>query len=522
MRARHVWAPRSRQIERSLAVLAPAVPDPAVQGYVRARLKTVCLDLFQAVAAVADVARLEAGARSEVDYDFAGLRDLIGRLAALPDESLDAETSGQATQARGDLERVRHLIEVTESQLDQIEPLEVGLRFELVIDSGLSRFLAILRRPSSEVERLVEAATVRLEQAPERDLQRLWARVTSEVEAPDPEDRWTPYLPLDPAVVAPGFFASVGVAGLARGIARYLVDYRPRLVRAAAKAGVGSVPMPPAPVSRVLAWKPGQPEQSFVERRLVEHLIFLSHLAAERLRVDEAEIAASLGVAESSRLLQGQSKEKARKLVPEEALATVVHSECSIVVGLLSDMVLGAPDHEFELLLRYKLALEVQLPASRRGVIGKAEESLQRQLMAFLIEHGTSVRGTKFGPSETDAVTGPDADPLIIEVKLFKDEPTRGQILRAFAQLRSYMDQAPYRSRGALVFFNLSDAPIVYDRELVDGRIAIVAVNLPRKTPSKRKRYIEVRVSRDPKEILDVLLVGGRARREQGDRKKRG
>lgn len=501
------------ETERALALLEPLLSGPDLAQYVSERLRGVAAEVLRLVKLVADVPRLEQGARAAVTRDFALLDEHLAGLASLDPGAYDKLEENEHGALSESLAAARRLVKDTQVQLPEIEPIEIGLHLELVVDRAITWSLALLRQPNATTGALGAAVARKLELLSDDECLRLWAKITAEVQPS--VDPWSARIPLDPTVIDRTFFLLGGSDSLRSLISRYLVEIRPRLVRAAGRAGQASFPFPPAAIAQVLCWTGNQTTLSMREERLVSHIMLLSFLLAKRMGADRSDLCGLLGLTADARLLNGQSERTATKLVPDTATTLVVLSECKSALSLLAALASAAREPEIELLVRYKLAAEVGLPASRARFKGQREVALQRQLSAFLIEHGTFAVGTKFGPAETDLVAGNAFDPLVIEVKVFRNKPRPKAVHDAFVQACSYMDQAPLKSRGALVLFNLSDVPIVAPREFI-ARVAIVAINLAERTPSKRDEFIEVRAAERGQGLLEVLSVGGPTKRGSG------
>ncbi len=105
-------------------------------------------------------------------------------------------------------------------------------------------------------------------------------------------------------------------------------------------------------------------------------------------------------------------------------------------------------------------------------------------------------RSTKFGRSQVDLRVDEEFETTVIEAKNLKKPLNSSHLATWFSQLRSYMDQAPVRHRGALALFNFSDVPIYLPEGSTGGRYHIVAVNLCAVPPSQRKASMELRFGR--------------------------
>src|SRR5439155_17958780 len=105
----------------------------------------------------------------------------------------------------------------------------------------------------------------------------------------------------------------------------------------------------------------------------------------------------------------------------------------------------------------------------------------------------------------TDLITGSLTYPLVVELKLLTRRPSALQIERDFAQLLRYMDQAPFKSRGALVLFNVSEIPVNASKQFLGGRLAVIPINLTEGTPSTLEESLEVQPSTEPGRLIEVL-----------------
>jgi hypothetical protein len=474
------------ELDRALTILEPLLGRPESKAYVQDRVSDIALELFRTAASTVNVARLEAGVKGSVARDFDALRQVLDRLSRAGADAYEEHASGDLGHFAEAIERARKLITTTESLLPDIEPLEIGLRLELVVERAITDPLAVLRRPSNLVESLVRDVAAKLKLLPETDLQRLWAKITREIQLEPGTDPLSIRIPLNERVTTREFFDAAATRPLTELIARYLVDIRPRLVHEAFRSGQQGVPFPPVALAQVLSLTVNTVTLDSADRRLADHLMLLVFLLTHRLSVERSSIAAALRISDDARLLSGVSERQVDKLVPQSETAQIVFAECRFLISLLAATIRAAPEPAIELLVRHKLAAEVELPYSRPRFDGKGEIELQRALCAFLIGHGIFAVGTTLGPAETDLVTGSLRYPLVIEVKLFTRRPSELQIERDFGQLLRYMDQAPFKSRGALVLFNLSEVAVNAPKEFMVGRVAVIPINLTSSTPSAR------------------------------------
>lgn len=498
------------EVESSLRSLEPLLTAKTASPYVSKRLIEAVTRLFQVAGSNGMGARLERVVLLEVDSDFAEIRAALRLL-----EDACAEAGKRESLAK-DFEAANAVLSTIEKQFTALDRMELGLRLELIVNRVIGRALEVIPRPNAAVDQLVSRVTKKLGALDVQQRAVVWAKITREVEVVEPAG-FDHGVPIDEAVVERSFFDVSSAKELPEKIARYLVDYRPRLVAAAAARGQQAFPFPPLALAVVLGWKEYPFSPSDNERRLAQHMVLLAHLATTRLDGQPRDLANALSITESARLLSGITNEK---LPDDEAsVFRIVIAECQAVAALVSRFVHALPGYEFELLRRYKLSKEFAVRENRALLQGKNEEYCQRDLAAFLIQHGVYAVGTRFGPQETDLVTGTTVDPLIIEAKLFRSGMPATGIKKAMVQLHEYMDKAPFKSRGALILFNLTEVCIVAPRELVDGRVAVVAVNLPDKTASKHDQVCVISPANGG-DLIEVVVTKELASGKSGSTKR--
>lgn len=205
--------------------------------------------------------------------------------------------------------------------------------------------------------------------------------------------------------------------------------------------------------------------------------------------------------------------------VPKELPNTII-SDHAPVGGVLPEATHASTEGDGEaadvasiehLIRRHKLALEVMVPDNVDEVSSKPEVLLQRELCRFLIEHGVVASGTKFGRSETDLVGAEDAATVVVETKKVTTSPTKAEIKKWLVQLQSYMDQELEPPVGVLLIYNLSETLVVAPRNRIRDSYCIVAVNLLKEAPSKRKRSVQIVESKGDN-LIDVLVVDAATR----------
>ena len=142
-----------------------------------------------------------------------------------------------------------------------------------------------------------------------------------------------------------------------------------------------------------------------------------------------------------------------------------------------------------DLLHAFKLGMEVCSAQELKELPKEPEVELQRLLLRFLVERNVAAVGTKFARSETDLRVDDAFGAIVIEAKKLRTLPSEKKMKAWLSQLGSYMDQAPIRNMGVLLFFNFSNGSIIVPSEARFGndRYHVVAINLCPDSPSKSR-----------------------------------
>jgi len=363
---------------------------------------------------------------------------------------------------------------------------------------------------------LVELARKKIALLDAQQVVQLWSYVQEEF---DPER--STRMEVVPGVLPDGFLEFGDDTKARDKLARYIVDWKQRLMLGLyARKGPG-YPIEVPSIARVLTWRASSTVDapSLAEIRLAKSIGRIVNMAAALFHDSVGELAAVLQLDGNSQIVQAGSAHAGQE---QPTLVTLFY-EIRKAARLLSEF--AVVDSDFPVAIqRYRWGLEVMAPHLTKEFGRKDELLLQRELARFTLERGFFVLGTRFGRAETDLVSWQKEALYIVETKLFRGRNVSPKaVKKALAQLRNYMDQHPSTPRGLLVLYNLTSSHISAPERWVAGRLLIVPINMQRNPPSHREHSLEILEGND-QEIIKVVPLSSlhkrRARRKKGARRR--
>jgi hypothetical protein len=447
------------------------------------------------------LADLERDFREARDLDLGSIEAAVTALRAmnlkpvpLPNQkNIDPQRAfGRIEQALRQLSR-QHLLATNQA----------WFQLEFQVDGDLNNLLICAAFAGADMSKLVTLAEGKLAVLSGVTLVQVWSRIQREFD----EDRGIPHLNAASSVLPPKFLDLEEGDELRTKIARYVIEFKPKLVVERINGGSFSYPLDAVGPARLLSVNTTSPplERDVLRLDLARGIGRIAAVWQTLLKRKLADLAALLRLVPETKLLQGADVKAAQaELQDAETPAAAAVHEVNAFLSTLER--LGAARAGVEdLLRRHKLGLEVTLPESAKEVAGRSELLLQKTLCRFLLEQGVYAEGTKFGPFETDLLASVRAMATVIEVKLYSrnKRPTVKTLRANLAQLQDYMDKRPVRPTGALVVYNLSPTLVVAPNRWVRGRYWICVVNLGKPTGSARRSTLTLDETQG-----DQLIVG--------------
>jgi hypothetical protein len=397
-----------------------------------------------------------------------------------------------------------------------LEEVEVGLRLQLAADPWFWSLLISLEEVDDVAGRLAELLTPKIALLTDNQVIELWANIVHES---DPGRRYR--LPRVPDIADEEFFTIASAADARNKIVKYVTAVRPKLERYAIKQGQTSFPIDSIGIARILSWTHAASEQlpRDHERQALRALSRIAVCCSKLFDADVEGLARAAQVSAEGYSLKGRAfAEEARQapgLSGQHAEVALLH-ELEQLTRLSEDI--GAGPSPLERILRaFKLGLEVAAKGVHLELRDKKELDLQRILCRFLVEREIRAFGTKFGWSEADLQAEDVFGALVIEAKVARAAPSTRTITSWLSQLKSYMDQAPLKHRGALVVFNFS---AVAPPRFLHSRLLILPINLCTISPSGRTECIDIDEGRDGDALFRVQRISSTERAESKERPK--
>jgi hypothetical protein len=491
------------------------------QAWVREDLRMEVLNVCAAIGPALDLARLDSALGASAAVDANSLRAGAALFARVPvadyalpgSETFDAKARVAALQSFAD----------SASTASDLSELEWTLRLHLIGNGHFDTLLTALRDHEDDLRRkLRDLVREKTELLTDEEAVKLLGQYEAETE-PSREVR----IELNGDTASKTMFRADTSKDARDRAADYVVLHRPRLKRKMLEAGRRYVPAEFNGIAQILCWKTkATPSLTRTDEQVVTAVARVSFCWDTVLdaKHERAELAVALGVPADGAMFSGRTyakiRESFRRERPKPTSAALI-AELRKLVRLA--MAVTAPSPVEETLRRYKAGVEIMAPEVRASLVKdggriKHEEYFQREVCRFLVERGHYATGTKFGRSEVDLRVDDSVGAILMEVKVARSAPSESQVRAWFSQLQRYMGEAPFRTRGALLVFNLSSTALLAPVGFIHGRFLVVAVNLSEVTPSRTTESIVIEESTDPGVFLNVrrnkrLDAGSRTKR---------
>jgi hypothetical protein len=466
-------------------------------------------ELFTQAARTLNLRELSARLRGRHDLDIEALRKAARFFRDLPWAGPVALTPALTVNPPEQVAKLESEINNIEALNNQDPTIQAAFGLDITVGGSLLRLTMCAFTLKFSLEPLLALAREKLRLPSPEQVVTLWSYLQREFD-PDRDARMEPV-----STILPADFLRFDSDAQARDkLARYIAEYKPRLMLALSSRNGTGYPLDVPGIANVLAWRSSSTAipPSLQEQRLGKAIRRLVGMSTKLFSHSREELAEILRI-EPKSLLLGDGQIRPREEKP--AISALCY-ELRKASRLLSELSMAQEDLP-TFIRRYKLGIEVMSPHLNEEFSTKNELMLQRELSRFLLERGIFVVGTRFGSGQTDLVSWEKEALYIVETKLFKGpgEIRRKAITDAFAQLRTYMDTHPTTPRGVLVIYNMSASNISAPEHWLRNRFLFIAVNMQSKSPSLRTHSIEILEGDDDKTI-QVVEVGRKSRRRRG------
>ena len=493
------------------------------EGFDGARLEEDARDVVEEFLVHADQSynfrRLSQRMLARQQLDFDTLREAVDSLKALAWPDAVVLTPHLTVNPKDELAKLEQGIERVQAEAAAAQAANVAFQLHFVVSGPLLRIVMVAINQGYSLEPLVDLAKRKVNLLAEQQLVQLWSYVQQEF---DPQR--SAHMELIAGIV-PNDFLKFGSAAEAREkLARYVVEWKPKLMLASYDRKGSGYPMEAPSLPDVLTWKSDSEVEAptLQETALAKSISRILEMASQLFQISVGELAAVLRVEPNSAVVNRRNPIPATDRRPP---ISALWYEVRKSARLLSQ--LSVVEADFPVCIRrYKLGLEVMAPYLNEEIKKKHEVILQRELARFALERGFYVIGTQFGRGETDLVSWQKEALYVVETKVLRGGGAVNPrvIHNALAQLSSYMDQHPSTPRGLLVIYNLTPSNITAPEHWLAGRYLIVPINIQPASPSLRRHSLEI-LNGDDKESIKVVPLSNpgtkRKRTRRASKKKR-
>lgn len=460
------------------------------------------------------VGSLENKISAYASVDIPALKEAYALFASVDMKVVVNDYSGTPINFQESYDTLGALIESLEKNAGKFPAIEIALRLEMLGDSCFSMLLMNPSNPPALYNAIVETVEKKLRPLSQDEIIKVWSYIKLEITLEPKSGKITQ----DSGIISRDFFLAdpKDVNEMVSRCARYIVQYRPKLILEMFKKSPCSTPMLVAGVSKIISIRSTQMvAPTFEDEAIFQGLARIAYLwdglplrTSQFGKHDIRMFARVLEVKENGRLLDGPEFDEAKEMYSNlnNGLAKGKHLilELHKILDLIQ-VVAFDEYHSIQALRRYKLGAELLCPSNIKHYDGKGELDLQKEICHYLLSQGFFSFGVKFGRSEIDLMTEEMESLIVIETKVYRRLPSDGAIKKHLVQLINYMDQNLQTSVGVLVIYNFSGTHISEPKKWFRGRFRILPINLNEKTPSSRYETIEF--DENDREIISIRRI---------------
>lgn len=478
-------------------------------------LGLVTNQILAEVNSVRSIADLEKNVQEAETLDFESLQAVFETLKHATNQELPYPIPNDKKRTLKDfLAEIQATLKAMNEHQLKLGPTEILFRADLQLDSLLQYALMCLIDQEAVLAKVEQQILEKLKSIPNDTIADIWGQIKSEFD----KGAFAEGLPNDPDILGESFFHQGPPIETRKKIAAFLIRYKSKLWLQAFQQGMQSFPMRSPGVARLsLLRRDGSINTLSSSDLLLFNSVLRTVVLWELATYKTPDyLLRRFGCGKAGRFLGSNEyarvKAALEKLLPSNRLRYVsfLLDELLNLVNLTS--VYFIRDNPIERVLRaYKLSLELFASEVNKEIstykTREKEIRLQKEICRVLLQKDIYSYGVLFGNSEIDLLTKSTyGEIFVIETKLFKSNPNANIIKKNLSQLLSYMAQHS-QSKGILFIYNLSDRVIVTPETWIKGRIAIIAVNLGKKTPSQREKALVLIEPKAPNELIDIYSV---------------
>lgn len=463
-----------------------------------------------------DIDELSSIIKHYQGIDISTLKTAIAELDKLDQNKTYNHPSGDEFNLKENLDLVKKAIEVLEKSGVELGKLEVGLRFELGIDSRFSQILLVVN-DEDIYSQFVRLAEDKAKYLTDNQTAEVWSRFVKEAESPE--------FMADKDVVDSSFWTPTTIEQTQKNIARYVMEIRPKMIRGIIenKREIDGIPISGIGIGKMLSWlEPNNTREiSRKESVLLNSLSRVLFLIKKKYTGEELNTANEILGFDFSGKIVCSDFDRMEEQDLEDTKYQVFNGLIYEFKKMLSiaDFLKDSGLPLLEVLNNYKMRLMIDAKKERERILLINEKQIQKELGAHLISQKYLPYGKEFGHNALDLVVYDMHETIGLEVKIFKNKSSQAKLQAALVQLQSYLNDVPGIKRGILVIYNLSTWVIDIQMPWIKGRFGLCVINLLEETPSRRDKSITIEEGTE-KKLVKISEIAPPKKKKRRSRKK--
>lgn len=466
----------------------------------RDEILAILSEVFEEIYYSANIKKIENKVRDVREIDVNAIGSLFKLIDAIQPSSWSYKVKNEVQDINviGIIKSLKENLKTIQESQHRMGQLEALFRLELVFDSNLDYVLAsdsITERFRTEIMQLILS---KLKLISDDQIMLMWARVKSSFSRNEPAPSYKIY----DDIIPNEFWNEVKTVDKLRvKYSELIVKYKPLSVRRMLEDGYSRLPINILGITRILGIsnKTSMIDVSQHDVLLIRSLSYVAYLFKSISGYSARQLAQSINANSKSYVFSGEYfneyDQGSNKTNYSDAIRRL---PSALKRSLLYAKHYLSPHHTKNsiehVLWTYKLGQEIVAPSRNTQIKKMNELKLQKELSKYLIERGIVSFGTKLGRNEIDLYAkGLGEEDFVVEVKKYveKSTPTLSKIKTNLTQLFSYMDSHS-QPRGILFLYNLTNKLTITPKVWIKDRVWIVCVNLCPKSPSGRKKSMEI------------------------------
>ncbi|MBL7198402.1 MAG: hypothetical protein ISS47_09935 [Candidatus Omnitrophica bacterium] len=387
----------------------------------------------------------------------------------------------------------------------QLGTTEVLFRLEMFINSSFERMIVILRE-RAPIRELHAMVLKKLENLAEGDIKILWSRVKEEFREPEYGFEY------NKEILGEDFFKVKEIGELRDKIAKYVTDFRPKIISERLKIGKTTSPIFSFGIARMLGiYKSYAKDLTLNEVAFIKIINRILEFWNELLCGEKEDLCMLLGISSEGRIASLKARDLDHDLsgswadFKNDSIRSYQLILCELrrLLKIINYYITRQTDVE-KALFQYKLKYEIFAKENNKTFNDKGapnELFLQKELCAYLLEKNIYSYGKSFGSYKIDLMIDQPGEVYILETKIYRGiiklRTLEHRIYRNFIQLDEYLDKELNSPYGILIIYNITNILIKTPKNWLRKRLFILPINISEVTPSKRQQSITIEESEE-------------------------